>query len=123
MYSEDRKTGASVARRAHAITRDLHLHVGLFLSPFVLLLAAGVILLNHPGIPAGDLNGYQVRTARVTVPPGLERLRGMERVRGVQPILRASGVSGEVGPKDLDTQVLRPLPGTIAGDPGSLESR
>jgi len=39
--------------RLYSLTRELHSYVGLFLSPFVLVFAVSVILLNHPDLPLG----------------------------------------------------------------------
>ena len=34
-------------RRLYLVTRDLHLYIGLFLSPFVLVFAVSVVYLGH----------------------------------------------------------------------------
>src|SRR5205823_6124965 len=49
-------------KRFYLITRDLHLYVGLFISPFVLLFAISVIFLVHAWIP-GMSNQPASRTA------------------------------------------------------------
>jgi hypothetical protein len=83
--------------RFYFLTRDLHLYIGLFLSPFVLLFAVSVILMNHPGIPLGRPGEWRNKSMQVEVPPGLDRREGMERVQQVRPILQQAGISGEVG--------------------------
>ncbi len=83
--------------RFYFFTRDLHLYIGLFLSPFVLLFAASVILLNHPGIPLEKSIESKTDQVRLDLPPGLDRLQGMERVDRARQLLRQAGVSGEIG--------------------------
>jgi hypothetical protein len=39
-------------KRFYAWTRDLHLYLGLFVCPFILLFAVSTLLLNHPRPPA-----------------------------------------------------------------------
>ncbi len=82
---------------AYSLTRDLHLYVGLFLSPFVLVFAVSVVLLNHPGIPLGAPAESEAGTRQVDLPPGLDKLEGTERIRQVRHILRQVGISGEIG--------------------------
>lgn len=72
-------------------TRDLHLYVGLFASPFVLVYAASAILLNHayPAPPAGS----QVvpRTMSVHVTDSDDGLLVARQVR------EQVGLRGEIG--------------------------
>ncbi len=82
---------------AYSLTRNLHLYVGLFLSPFVLLFAVSVVLLNHPGIPLGAPIARETKTGHVDLPPGIEKLEGMDRARQVRHTLRQTGISGEIG--------------------------
>src|SRR5215203_459202 len=76
--------------------RDLHLYLGLFISPFILLFAASVLYLNHgkllPGVsPAA-------RTFRgLRVPGGFDRVKGAEAVEHAKTILTQVGVEGEIG--------------------------
>jgi uncharacterized protein len=92
-------------KRIYALIADLHLYIGLFLSPFVLLFAASVILLNHPGIPLGAQAKATTRSVQVHPPPGLEKLEGMARVQQARQILREAGLSGEIGPVQHSAQV------------------
>lgn len=82
----------------YLLIADLHLYIGLFLSPFVLLYAASVILLNHPAIPLGTPKESPARSVQVHPTPGLEKLEGMARVQSARRILREARVSGEIGP-------------------------
>ena len=88
----------SMRKRIYILAGDLHRHIGLFLSPFVLLFAVSVILLNHPGIPLGTPAESQARSVQVHSIPGLEKLEGMERVEHAWQILRQAGLAGEIGP-------------------------
>jgi len=83
--------------RINSLTRDLHLYIGLFLSSFVILFAASVILLNHPDIPLATVIESKTDRVNVDLPTGLDRLQGMERVQRARQVLRQAGVSGEIG--------------------------
>jgi hypothetical protein len=78
-------------------TRDLHIYVGLALSPLVLLFAISVILLDHPSIPLGGARGIRKTSAIVQIPENLERVEGMARAQAFQQIMRQMGVAGEIG--------------------------
>lgn len=76
-------------------TRDLHLYLGLFLSPFVLMFAVSTMLLNHGWKP----NAVTVRRGvfkNLVVPADFERLQGADRIRAARQILVQLGVSGEI---------------------------
>jgi hypothetical protein len=97
--------GNPMAKRLYVITRDLHLYVGLFLSPFILLFAISVFFLLH-----GRSGREQaVQSAVISDLPAvddLERLSGRDQVNGVRPLLDRLGVSGEINfirriPKDI----------------------
>jgi hypothetical protein len=85
-------------RRLYLLTRDLHLYVGLFLSPFVLVFAVSVFYLVHglavrpsPGPP--DLS----RTvADIEVTPDIAELQGRARVDALRPVLERLDVRGEI---------------------------
>jgi hypothetical protein len=81
----------------YLITRDLHRYAGLFLSPFVLLFAVSVILLIHPDIPLGESSPLETEDLHVDVPPGFDKIEGMERVEQAKQMIRQVGVSGEIG--------------------------
>jgi hypothetical protein len=82
-----------LAKSIYRRTRDLHLYVGLFLSPFVLVYAVSAILLNHAALPWGHRAGPPVesRTIRVAVVDGENSLDVAAQVR------RQIGVRGEIG--------------------------
>ena len=85
-------------RRFYLITRDLHLYIGLFLSPFVLVFAASVLYLVH-GLahrPAPQSTDPARRVDNLTVPPDLAAMQGRARVDALRPVLDQLGVRGEV---------------------------
>lgn len=74
--------------RFYQWTRELHLHLGLFVSPFVLVFALSVIFLNHAWLPwGGDEEGTAgMRHATVTLsdePDNLALARQIQRQIGV----------------------------------------
>ena len=81
--------------RFYAWTRDLHLYVGLFLSPFILVFAISTLFLNHGWKPWETAQG-QTRSAQIQVPAGLEKSQGMQRLALTKQILAQLELSGEV---------------------------
>jgi hypothetical protein len=75
--------------RFYVWTRDLHLYIGLFLSPFVLVFAISTLFLNHAWKP-WETTQAQTMSAQIQVPAGLERLALARQV------LAQLGVSGEI---------------------------
>ena len=83
-------------KTVYMLVRDVHLYVGLFLCPFVLVYAVSVVFLVHAWVPGGGR--ALTRTAsHLAVPPGIEELDGRERIHALRPLLHALGVEGEVG--------------------------
>jgi hypothetical protein len=87
-----------MTRRFYLITRDLHLYLGLFISPFVLVFAISVFFLVHAWIPGAAPNHAASTTTvpGVTLPPAIEKLSGRELVDALRPVLDQLGVQGEV---------------------------
>jgi hypothetical protein len=85
-------------RRFYLITRDLHMYVGLFLSPFILVFAVSVFYLVHglASRPAPDVSNASRVVTDVAVPPDLARLQGRVRVDALRPLLDQLGVRGEI---------------------------
>lgn len=85
-------------RRLYLVTRDLHLYVGLFLSPFILVFSFSVFYLVHGLAPRAAPSGSDAsRTvADVLVPPGIAGLQGRARVDALRPVLEQLDVRGEV---------------------------
>jgi hypothetical protein len=77
-------------------TRDLHLYLGLFVSPFVIAFAVSVFFLNHAKVDTSA--STTVETFHdLTVPAGLESARGREAVDRARDIVSQVGVTGEIG--------------------------
>ena len=83
-------------KRLYIWTRDLHLYLGLFISPFVLLFAVSVFFLNHAPTPIDPPMATRVTVHDLQVPSGIEEAQGMERVHHVREILAQVGVTGEI---------------------------
>ena len=86
-----------VAERAlYRWTRDLHLYLGLFVSPFVIAFAISVFFLNHARVDTSVASS--TKTFRgVTIPDGIETARGRDAVDRARTITNQVGVSGEIG--------------------------
>jgi hypothetical protein len=82
-------------KRFYVVTRDFHLYVGLFLSPFVLVFALSVFYLVHGSVqktaepPSRTVNDVPVKA-------DLEGLTGRVQVNALRPILDQLGVKGEI---------------------------
>ncbi|MEO8658715.1 MAG: PepSY-associated TM helix domain-containing protein [Bryobacteraceae bacterium] len=81
-------------KQLYLLTRNLHLYIGLFLSPFLLVFAASVFFLVHSrsSQPAGSTR----LASDLALPAGIERLHGREQVAALRPVLKQIGVQGEV---------------------------
>jgi hypothetical protein len=87
-----------MSKRFYLVTRDLHLYLGLFISPFVLVFAISVFFLVHSWIPGGA-KGRAPNTraaAGLQLPPNLEQLSDRDRVNALRGVLDQAGVKGEV---------------------------
>ena len=83
-------------KRIYTVTRDLHLYVGLFISPLLLVFAVSVFFLVHAWIP-GALQQPSTRTAGdLSIPAGVDLLNGREQVNALRGVLDQLGVHGEV---------------------------
>lgn len=71
--------------------RDLHLYVGLFISPFVLVFALSVVFLNHTWLPWGGQEvEEETRRATVALPDSTDNLTLATEIQ------RQIGVPGEI---------------------------
>jgi hypothetical protein len=85
-------------RRFHGVIRDLHLYVGLFGTPFVLLFATSVFFLVHTWLPRITPESSTTRgVTALSLPTGLQTLSGRPLIDALRPVLEAQGVHGEVG--------------------------
>ena len=86
--------------RFYLLNRDLHLYLGLFISPFVLVFAVSVFFLVHawvPGTTAGPSTARVVATSALPIPGNLQTLSGRPLVDALRPALEKAGVRGEIG--------------------------
>lgn len=75
--------------------RDLHLYLGLFISPFVLLFALSVFYLNHAKLIPGERPAHTY--SDLAIPEGFDRLKGIEAIEQAKTLLPQVGVTGEIG--------------------------
>ena len=84
--------------RFYRVIRDLHLYLGLFSSPFVLVFAISVFFLVHTWLPkfAPETSNTRVVSA-LPLPGDLKVLSGRPLIDALKPALETAGVHGEVG--------------------------
>lgn len=84
-------------KKLHWVLRDLHLYLGLFVSPFVVLFAISVFFLVHAWLPKPKSDPARRVVSELPLPVDLERLSGRTRIEALKPALERAGVHGEVG--------------------------
>ena len=84
------------SKRFYTWTRDLHLYLGLFISPFILLFAASVFFLNHAKVAVDRATSEEI-VEGVDVPDVGDGPQTMERVAVARAILDRLRVTGEIG--------------------------
>jgi hypothetical protein len=96
------------ARRFYRTTRDLHLYLGLFVSPMLLVYAITVLLLNHAYLPWGGREGVEAttRTVRVAVP---DEENSLELAKRIREQLAASAEIGYVNLNQKERRLSFPL--------------
>ena len=84
--------------RFYRLIRDLHLYLGLFISPFVLLFAISVFFLVHSWRPriVSETSSTRVVSA-LPLPEDLQKLSGRPFIDALRPALEKADVRGEVG--------------------------
>jgi hypothetical protein len=87
-----------VRGRFYRLIRDLHLYLGLFSSPFVLVFAISVFFLVHAWLPklGSETSNTRVVSA-LPLPRDLQTLSGRPLIDALKPALEKAGVRGEVG--------------------------
>ena len=103
-------------KRFYLFTRDLHLYIGLFLSPFILLFAVSVFFLVHAYVPGISKQQSARTVADVAVPENITSLNGRPQVDAIRSVLDRIGVAGEVNfirrfPKEQRLVVAIMIPG------------
>lgn len=114
--------------RVYPFIRDLHLYVGLFLSPFVVVFAISVIFLVHSWVPGSGASAVVRNETNLSIPPDFERLKGREQIDAAHAVLNRIGVRGEIGfirqfPKERRFVIPVFVPGHEAVVDLSVESR
>ena len=84
--------------RFYRLIRDLHLYLGLFVSPFVLVFAVSVFFLVHSWLPriASETSTTRMVSA-LPLPSDLQMLSGRPLIDALKPTLEKADVPGEVG--------------------------
>jgi len=85
-----------MGKRVYVAIRDLHLYLGLFLSPFVLVFAVSVFYLVHSSRNRQTEHPALRPVAALSVSEEVGRLTGREQVAVLRPVLNQLGVRGEV---------------------------
>ena len=84
--------------RIYRLIRDLHLYLGLFSSPFVLVFAISVFFLVHTWLPKFAPETSNTRAVSdLPLPAELPTLSGRPLIDALKPALEKAGVPGEVG--------------------------
>jgi hypothetical protein len=89
-------TKTSAERAVYRWIRDLHLYMGLFVSPFVVAFAVSVFFLNHAKVdPVAATSVVTIRD--VNIPEGLDVARGRDAADRARVLVNQAGVTGEIG--------------------------
>ena len=84
--------------RFYRLTRDLHLYLGLFISPFVLVFSITVFFLVHAWIPRFTPETANTRlVSALALPADLQKLSGRPLIDALKPTLQNINVPGEIG--------------------------
>src|ERR1051326_8257461 len=84
--------------RFYRIIRDLHLYLGLFISPFVLVVAISVFFLVPSWLPRITSVTSTTRVvSALPIPRDLATLSGRPLINALGPTLEKADVRGEVG--------------------------
>ena len=84
--------------RFYRLIRDLHLYLGLFSSPFVLVFAISVFFLVHTWLPKIGPDSSTTRVVSdLPLPGGWQTLSGRPLIDALKPTLEKAEVHGEVG--------------------------
>jgi hypothetical protein len=84
--------------RFYRRTRDLHLYLGLFISPFVLVFSITVFFFVHSWIPKFAPETVNTRVVSALALPGdLQKLSGRPLIDALKPTHAGMNVTGEIG--------------------------
>src|SRR6476646_65746 len=83
--------------RFYRLIRDLHLYIGLFISPFVLVFSISVFFLVHAWVPKLSAETSATRVvSNFSLPANLTGLSGRKLVDAVKPGLEELHLAGDV---------------------------
>jgi hypothetical protein len=83
--------------RFYNTVRDLHLYLGLFISPFVLVFSISVFFLVHAWLPkVSERNSATRVVLDIPLPADLRNLSGRRLIDALKPTLEKANVRGEV---------------------------
>jgi hypothetical protein len=85
-----------VTKPLYTWTRDLHLYVGLFISPFLLVFAVSVLFLNHAKVNSNEWTSVET-VPSVQIPPGIETAQGPAGIAAAKAVLAQVHLDGEIG--------------------------
>jgi len=84
--------------RFYRVTRDLHLYLGLLISPFVLVFSISVFFFVHAWLPKFSQESARTKVIQgLILPEGLQNLSGRPLIEALKPALAKLGVPGEIG--------------------------
>lgn len=85
-------------RRFYWLIRDLHLFLGLFSSPFVIVFAVSVFFMVHGWLPWSGSSKSTTRTVpALPLPRNVQTLSGRPLIDALKPVLETADVRGEIG--------------------------
>ena len=77
-------------------TRDLHLYLGLLVSPFLILFAVSVFYVNHVHLNPAKVETSTREVRELAIPEGITVTEGMEQALLARKILPQVGLDGEI---------------------------
>lgn len=77
-------------------TRDLHLYLGLLVSPFLILFAVSVFYVNHVHLNPAKAETSSREVRELVIPEGIAETEGMEQALLAHKILPQVGLDGEI---------------------------
>src|SRR4051794_23828555 len=84
--------------RFYRITRDLHLYLGLFSSPFVLVFSITIFFIVHAWLPKSAADAPKTRVITgFALATNVETLSGRPLIDALRPALANANVPGEIG--------------------------
>jgi hypothetical protein len=110
------------ALRTYPLLRSLHLYLGLFISPFIVVFSVSVFFLVHSWLPGSSEPPTKRSVVEVVIPGGLETEKGAAQTSALRGVLDALNVRGEIGFIRYSPQQLRfNLPVTQPGRETQVE--